>query len=214
LEARITEWFGPVDGQLLKDVRGRQITKPYYNDFVENRFDEVLLELVQEVCGEELSEDQLSVLERDRMQAFHDSISAEAGVAGLLQALQAHYRLGFISNYPCGESIRDSLRMNGLNDFFEAIVISGEVGRIKPHPSIYQELLDQMNISPEACVYIGDNWLADVQGAKRMGMRAIHIQQHDAYESFDREADHMEADAVITNLHDLLDVFGLKEASA
>ena len=39
LEARLMEWFGPVDGERVREVRGRQITDPYRNDFVENRFD-------------------------------------------------------------------------------------------------------------------------------------------------------------------------------
>ena len=209
LESRLREWFGPVDGEKVREVRGRQITDPYRNDFIENRFDRVYRELVREVCGAELSPEQVEQLLEERMVAFHESIEAQPGVLELLQRLKQKYRLGFISNYPCGESIRQSLKQTGLHNLFESIVISGEVGRIKPHPKIFETLLEEMQVDPEGCIYIGDNWLADIQGPKRLGMKAIHLRQHEAYETFDREEGHFEADAEIEDLQDLADVLGL-----
>ena len=209
LEARLSEWFGPVNGERVREVRGRQITDPYRNDFVENRFDQVYIELVREVCGAELTPEQLALLLKERMEVFHESIEAQPGVLELLQRLKQTYRLGFISNFPCGESIRTSLQHMGLHDLFESIVISGEVGRIKPHPQIFETLLEQMQVTPESCLYIGDNWLADIQGPKRLGMQAIHLRQHEAYETFDREEGHHDADAVISNLQELPAVLGL-----
>ena len=214
LEQRISEWFGPVDGERLRAFRGSQITKPYRNDFIENRFDEVMVELAKEVCGVELSDEQLAILLEERHQAFHASIAAEPEVRPLLEELRDSYRLGFISNYPCGESIRSSLQRTGLHDLFESIVVSGEVGRIKPHPLIFETLLEEMQVTPERCVYIGDNWLADVQGAKRMGMKAIHLQQHEAYESFERQEGDHEPDAVIHHLEQLRDLLGREGQTA
>lgn len=211
LERRLNEWFGEVDGEALQAVRGRQITAPYRNGFVENQFDRVMIELVQEVCGEELTPQQLDILLEERHRAFHQSIRIEPEVVAMVSGLSENFRLGFISNYPCGPSIRTSLHNTGLHDFFEAIVISGEVGRIKPHPLIFETLLEAMEIPAEHCVYIGDNWLADVQGAKRAGMKSILLEQHEGYEKFPPEEDHMEPDAVlqhITELPDLLNGVG------
>jgi FMN phosphatase YigB (HAD superfamily) len=64
-------------------------------------------------------------------------------------------------------------------------------------------LLEGLELEAGQCVYIGDNWLADVQGAKGIGMRAILTTQHVPYEKFERrEGDH-EPDARIGHLGEL-----------
>ena len=140
---------------------------------------------------------------RARYQAFLDSVSVDPAVPALLQRLSRSHRLGLISNYPCADSIRDSLRALGLLGFFEVIVVSGEVGRVKPHPAIYQAALDALDCDASDCAYIGDNWLADVQGSKRLGMRAVLVKEHVPYESFEPQAGDHAPDAVLERLVDL-----------
>ena len=72
-----------------------------------------------------------------------------------------------------------------------------------PAADIFRKLMDEMKLSPEECVYVGDNWLADIQGAKRIGMRAVHTTQYVSYENFEPfEGDYM-PDAVIGHLSEL-----------
>jgi len=63
--------------------------------------------------------------------------------------------------------------------------------------------MDLLGVAPEECVYVGDNWLADIQGAKRIGMKAIHITQHAPYEQFHPEDSDHEPDARIEHLSEL-----------
>ena len=60
-----------------------------------------------------------------------------------------------------------------------------------------------MGVQPEATLYVGDNWLGDIQGAKRFGMRAAWITQYVPYEKFDREPGHHEPDLIIEHLQEL-----------
>jgi len=77
------------------------------------------------------------------------------------------------------------------------------VGFAKPHPRTYEALLAAIKASPEECMYIGDNWLADVQGAKRHGMKAAWVREHVPYEVFEpNEGDHP-ADLILDRLVDL-----------
>lgn len=60
-------------------------------------------------------------------------------------------------------------------NWFEAIVVSGEVGLAKPDPAIYHVLLEQVKAPSERCLFIDDS-LANVATARRLGFKTIHYQ--------------------------------------
>ncbi len=63
-------------------------------------------------------------------------------------------------------------------------MISGDLGIIKPHPRIFSHLVEILGILPSDCWFIGDNWLADIQGAARAGMTAVLTCEYVSYEGF------------------------------
>src|SRR5215471_9456667 len=58
--------------------------------------------------------------------------------------------------------------------WFHGIVISGEVGVIKPDPRIYEILLDRFAIDPHQAVYI-DDVAANVEASRPFGIHGIHF---------------------------------------
>jgi FMN phosphatase YigB (HAD superfamily) len=48
--------------------------------------------------------------------------------------------------------------------------VSGEVGWAKPHPAIFAAALGRMDADPARTVFVGDNPVADMAGAKAAGM--------------------------------------------
>ena len=85
----------------------------------------------------------------------------------------AGYRLGIISNWSWNlPDLCDGLR---ITDYFEHIVTSARVGASKPHRAIYDYALHWFGAQPEECVQIGDNAVADVAGARAVGMHGILI---------------------------------------
>lgn len=58
--------------------------------------------------------------------------------------------------------------------WFRGIVVSGEVGVIKPDPRIFKLLIDRFAIDPEDTVYI-DDVEANVIAARPFGIHAIHF---------------------------------------
>ena len=54
--------------------------------------------------------------------------------------------------------------------------------------------------------HLGDNWLADVQGAKRLGMQMIRTMQYEAPERFDPQPGDFEPDAVIEHITQLREI--------
>ncbi|MDF3129134.1 HAD family hydrolase [Kiritimatiellaeota bacterium B1221] len=191
-----------IDNEKLTKVRKDQILRPYRSGGKENVFEEVCREIV-ELAGPDPTGGITRALMAARQKAFIKSVGVQPDVPPLLERLKEQYRLGFLSNYPCSHSIISSLENLGMADFFESVVVSADVGYAKPHPDAYATLIKEMNLDPAEAVYVGDNWLADVQGAKRAGMRAIWVREHIPYETFEPEPGDIPPDAEIHSLMEL-----------
>lgn len=209
LETALIRHFGKVDRPRLDDIRHRDRLAPYQNDHRENHLPTICANIVTELYGQAPSEAVLTDLLKARSDSFLEIVQLEDHVLPLLESMRQRYQLGLVSNYPDGEVIRESLRHVGIEHLFDTIVVSGEVGYAKPHPLPFQTACQQLRITPRQAVYIGDNWLGDIQGAKRLGMRAIHIRQYDTPEHFEpAETDH-QPDAIIHHLQQLQQVLAL-----
>jgi putative hydrolase of the HAD superfamily len=113
-----------------------------------------------------------------------------------------------VSNYPDPLAVRTSLERTGLAPFLDAVVVSGDIGLVKPHPQPFQTCLDQLGLEPAEAVYVGDSWIADVQGAKGLGMQMIHTVQWDSLESLQPRPGDFEPDLVINHLTELETILG------
>lgn len=205
LAEALTQLYGEVDFDRLHAIRNADRRAPYNDGYVENDLPTITTAMVEQLYGRSPTEAELSHLLDVRFTAFVESIEAQPWAYEVLQALRdtGRFKLGLLSNYPSGQAIRASLDRLGLSRFFDSIVVSGDVGHVKPHPAVFEKALAELEVQPDQAVYIGDNWLADIQGGKRAGMAAIHITQYDTPEKFDRESDHVDADAIISHLDQL-----------
>jgi 2-haloacid dehalogenase len=59
-------------------------------------------------------------------------------------------------------------------DWFRGILVSGEIGLIKPDPRIFALLVERFAIEPQRTVYI-DDVEANAASAQRCGLHAIHF---------------------------------------
>jgi putative hydrolase of the HAD superfamily len=96
------------------------------------------------------------------------------GAEEALDRLAERFRLAIVTNGIIDVQ-REKLIRTGLLECFEVVVISGEIGRGKPHRSVYDETLRRLDLPPEACVMVGDNFLKDVAGAQALGIRGVWI---------------------------------------
>ncbi len=84
--------------------------------------------------------------------------------------------LGIVTNASQPMAMRDvELKKHELLERFPACRIAAvETGRIKPHPHIFDCALAKLGTSATETVFVGDRWVADVEGALGVGMRAVH----------------------------------------
>lgn len=89
-----------------------------------------------------------------------------------LEALkQQGFRLAVLSNRT--KPYTEQLRSLGLAKYFEFALAAGEVEAWKPDPMVFRHALQHMNIFPEQVIYVGDNYYADVIGARQAGLRPV-----------------------------------------
>ncbi len=87
-----------------------------------------------------------------------------------IRSLRPHYKTGLISN--AWPDSRQYLVANKMDDAFDALIISAEVGVMKPDPRIYQIALDKLQVLAEEAVFIDDT-PPNVEAARAHGMRGI-----------------------------------------
>ena len=102
-------------------------------------------------------------------------LSVFPDVYEVLERIRQEYRIGLVSNFTDSGFLLRSLRKFGIDDYFETIVVSDTIGWRKPHPRIFQNFLDSMNIEAKEAVYVGDNPEADIKGAQNTGITAVLI---------------------------------------
>jgi len=103
---------------------------------------------------------------RDGSHVYDDTAPffAELRARGIASAL--------VSN--CSESTRPMLEQRGLTQLADSVILSFEVGSVKPSPEIYLSALEDLGIAPADAVMIDDQ-ARFCAGAEAVGVRAIQI---------------------------------------
>lgn len=102
----------------------------------------------------------------------------------LEQLRHGDWVVGLLSNRR--DPYHDELRALGIAEFFDFTLAAGEVGIWKPEPGVFHVALERAgHVPPEASVYIGDNYYADVKGARAAGMDVILVDSRNIFEDVD-----------------------------
>jgi FMN phosphatase YigB (HAD superfamily) len=89
-----------------------------------------------------------------------------------MSAVKPYAKIGIVSNNVLDEQ-QEKLLVCGLGQFVDELVVSGEVGVSKPDSLIFHTALNRLRVTPNETVMVGDSWIADIEGARAAGIRAI-----------------------------------------
>lgn len=81
-------------------------------------------------------------------------------------------KIGLISNHSHHQTIISLLETYDLLKYFDVIETSAQHGKRKPHVDIFEDVLEELELSAEQCIMVGDEY-ADIMGAHRVGMIPI-----------------------------------------
>jgi putative hydrolase of the HAD superfamily len=112
---------------------------------------------------------------------FLDYCRLIPGTGEMLSKLKGTYRLGLLSNFTHGPAVKNLLDHLGLASFFDTVLVSGEIGYRKPHPLVFEMLVESLGFEKSQILYVGDSLDPDVLGATRSGLRPVwmtYVQDH------------------------------------
>ncbi len=72
-------------------------------------------------------------------------------------------------------SLREVLDRTGLTGFFDAIVISAELGASKPSPRPFAAALEALGADAASALHVGDTYAEDVLGARAAGVTPVLV---------------------------------------
>lgn len=95
------------------------------------------------------------------------------GAFEILEYLSAKkYQLHILSN-GFKEVTYRKCELSGIKNYFETITSADEINIRKPQPEIYEYALKKSGAQKEESMMIGDDWIADVEGAKSFGLKVV-----------------------------------------
>jgi putative hydrolase of the HAD superfamily len=126
------------------------------------------------------------VAEAQRLQRFRAGLSsfirADPATLQMLERLAQRYRLGVVTN-GSSETQRAKLARLGFEPLFDKIIVSEEVGCRKPDSAIFRLAIAGWDVPASSVLVVGDDPVADVEGARAAGMQALRVRHHDGIAS-------------------------------
>jgi putative hydrolase of the HAD superfamily len=108
---------------------------------------------------------------------FLDACHLLPGTLEMLGAVKGRHRLGLLSNFTHSPAALAIIERLGLRPFFDVVLISGDLGYRKPHPFVFERLIEEMGVGPEEMLYVGDDPEPDVTGARGLGIQPVWTTQ-------------------------------------
>jgi putative hydrolase of the HAD superfamily len=112
-----------------------------------------------------------------RYHVVAENISLIDGAQHVLSELKrAGFLLGLVTNTSLPHSIVvEEFQRLSLYDYFDTVVCSSEIVFRKPDVAMFEVALRELQVVPKEAMFVGDNYRADVAGAKKVGMKAIWL---------------------------------------
>jgi putative hydrolase of the HAD superfamily len=145
---------------------------------------------------------ELGALFARRRRELQDPLPGALEVLHRLRA--AGVRIGLLTNGAASLQ-REKIETSGLGMFFDAAVVSGELGTGKPAPEIFRHLLERLGVAPAEALMVGNSLARDIIGGKRAGLATCWL----ALEGEEEPVGLVEPDYTIRSLGELPAIAGV-----
>jgi len=133
-------------------------------DISQDEFDRTLIETLN------LGKESIPIIR----QVIDEECFIDRQIVDKILELKPNHKIGLLSNY--SKMMRDKIENDwDIKHLFDDIIISFEVGLIKPDPAIFALALSRLGATREESVIIDDR-MKNIKGAREFGMHAIHYQ--------------------------------------
>ncbi|MHC2833940.1 putative hydrolase of the HAD superfamily [Bacillus sp. F9_6S_D1_P_5] len=108
---------------------------------------------------------------------FPKCFSIDPNTIHFLNHIKSHFKIGIITN---GSTHRQTAKIinTNLNNYFDTIIISEEVGLSKPDKRIFELALNKLNVQSENTLFVGDDLEKDIAGSQNANIKGIWFNPH------------------------------------
>ncbi|TXC93449.1 HAD family hydrolase [Metabacillus litoralis] len=108
---------------------------------------------------------------------FPYCFSIHENTISLVNSIKKYVKVAIITN---GSTERQKAKIvnTGLNNYFDIIIISEEVGLSKPDKRIFELALSELNVKSEDAFFVGDDLEKDISGCQNGNVRGIWYNPH------------------------------------
>ncbi|NTV23297.1 MAG: HAD-IA family hydrolase [Nanoarchaeota archaeon] len=124
--------------------------------------------------GKDIPEERLNAL---WVKDYTENIKVNEGIVEIIQKLHENYKLGIVSN-----SVKEQpliLEVLGLSRYFDAVLLSHELGIAKDTKKIFELATDKLCVASSECIFIDDIEIYLNMG-RSAGMRGILFKDAEA----------------------------------
>jgi putative hydrolase of the HAD superfamily len=125
-----------------------------------------LVNRLNQAIGSALTEEEFHVL-------WNNSLDEDVQMTGIFKELRQQFPLYLLSNINDSNYTFLETKFN-VSRHFNELILSHEVGYIKPEPEIYHEVLKRSGMAPHHCLFV-DDLQPNVEGARAVGLNAFQF---------------------------------------
>lgn len=104
---------------------------------------------------------------------FFEGDRLDEELIAFIRSLKSSYQIALLSN--AFDTLRSYLVDEWqILDLFDEVVISAEVGLIKPDAAIYQLILQRLGVAPQESIFV-DDFAHNIEAANQIGMHGLHF---------------------------------------
>jgi L-ribulose-5-phosphate 4-epimerase len=106
-----------------------------------------------------------------------DNMRLFPGVIEVLEYCKDHgIKTAIVSDLTTKIQLR-KLQKLGISDYIDVLVTSEEAGSEKPHSIMFLLTLNKLKVTPEEAIMVGDNTVADIEGANFVGLTTVLLKK-------------------------------------
>jgi len=94
----------------------------------------------------------------------------------VLTELKKEYKLVLIANIDCFS--KDVLEKYALNEYFDEIFLSCDVGMLKTDKGYFEMILKKMGVDKEDAIVVGDSTESDIKSSQAAGINAVLVDRN------------------------------------
>ncbi len=97
------------------------------------------------------------------------------GVKELFDAIRSHGGKPYLLSNAQRIFTEPEIRLLGIYDWFEDVMISSDEGCAKPDVMFYQRMLDKHHLDPKETIMIGNDYNTDIRGSYEAGLDSLYL---------------------------------------